>query len=84
RDNNNIARRLNSRVVDGYDPLEPFYGADGQPIPDFPDTWADVAHLTSRSMNSLLVALGLNTRGKLPQRRYRLGRHIGVVKILEE
>jgi len=51
RDSNNIARLLNSRVAGGSDRLEPLYGADSQLDPNFPETWADVAELTSEYIN---------------------------------
>ncbi|RPA90483.1 hypothetical protein L873DRAFT_1795484 [Choiromyces venosus 120613-1] len=70
--------------------LEPFYGLNGQLIPDFPRTAADIGRLNRREIlsnpndigdgiNALLVALGLEVTGTVAVRKERFKRYIGLV-----
>ncbi|PUU82303.1 hypothetical protein B9Z19DRAFT_1061989 [Tuber borchii] len=79
RDKNNVARLLNGRLSHASHALEPFYGSNGELIPDFPRTNADIGRLNSAPMNALLVALDLSTHGTMPERKARLKRHIGLM-----
>ncbi|KAG0643286.1 hypothetical protein HOY80DRAFT_1095097 [Tuber brumale] len=75
---NGIARIINNSIAGGNTPLEPFYGLNGQLIPDFPKTARQAMSLKSKRVNGLLLALGLDTVGVLEVRRNRLMKYIGL------
>ncbi|RPA90474.1 hypothetical protein L873DRAFT_1782718 [Choiromyces venosus 120613-1] len=79
RDKNNIARLINHNATRGTTSLEPFYGLNGQLVPDFPRTGADIGRLNSDAINALLVALGLEVTGTVAVRKERFKRYIGLV-----
>ncbi|PUU73838.1 hypothetical protein B9Z19DRAFT_1134327 [Tuber borchii] len=81
-DKNNLARLINSKVTVSTMPLEPLYGADGKPIPNFPETGADIKKLKGRAINNLLLALGLSIDGALEDRRKRFMKYIGFTMLL--
>ncbi|KAG0642708.1 hypothetical protein HOY80DRAFT_1134312 [Tuber brumale] len=59
QDKNSIARVIdNSASFDGT-PLEPFYGVNGQLVPNSPATLGHAKRLRSDRVDALLVALGL-------------------------
>ncbi|KAG0643290.1 hypothetical protein HOY80DRAFT_1095112 [Tuber brumale] len=75
---NGIARIINNSIAGGNTPLEPFYGLNGQLIPDFPETARQAMGLNSQRVNALLTALGFDTVGVLEVRRNRLMKCIGL------
>ena len=58
-DKNNLARLINSEITVSTLPLEPLYGADGKPIPNFPETGADVKKLKGEGPNFYRAKSGL-------------------------
>ncbi|RPA90817.1 hypothetical protein L873DRAFT_1716549 [Choiromyces venosus 120613-1] len=79
QDKNNIARLINRAVTRRTTSLEPFYGLNGQLVPGFPRTGADIGRLNSDAINALLVALGLEVTGAVAARKERFKRYIGLV-----
>ncbi|KAG0132087.1 hypothetical protein HOY82DRAFT_484107 [Tuber indicum] len=78
QDKNSIARVINnSASLDGT-PLEPFYGINGQLAPNFPATLGHAKRLRGDRVDTLLLALGLETGGTLAVRRTRVSRYIGL------
>ncbi|KAG0133642.1 hypothetical protein HOY82DRAFT_457567, partial [Tuber indicum] len=77
-DKNSVARLINHNVNDGNTPLAPFYGVNGQLIPDFPETAGQVVTLEGDRVDSLLLALDLEVTGSLTARRARFATHIGI------
>jgi len=94
RDKNNLARLLNSRLSLAAHRLEPFYGADGEVIPNFLKTGAELNRLNSKYIDSdersflnqpvgqglsqLSIALGLSTEGNMSVRMAKVKKYIGM------
>ncbi|PWW76170.1 hypothetical protein C7212DRAFT_318650 [Tuber magnatum] len=76
-DKNNRARAMNNQITVSTMALEPFYRADGELVPHFPRTGAEIGKLSSRAINKLLLAVGLPTDGALSDRKERFMKYIG-------
>ncbi|PUU74345.1 hypothetical protein B9Z19DRAFT_1196291 [Tuber borchii] len=76
---NRIARLINRRAKRDNTVLEPFYGFNGQLIPDFPRTLGDTKRLNSLDLTILLLYLGLPASGSFAVRKARFLNYVGLV-----
>ncbi|KAI5803267.1 hypothetical protein DFH27DRAFT_555140 [Peziza echinospora] len=72
RDTNAFARTISSKFTSDTTLLEPLVGRDGQEIPNFPETSADIHNMASDTVNNVLNSLGLPLGGRIDVRKNRI------------
>ncbi len=79
RNVNNVARLINSSLVDSDGQLSPLHNvATNEPIDRFPATPGAIKDMPAAALNTVLRALGMETNGGLEQKRQRLRVQIGL------
>jgi hypothetical protein len=79
RDVNNVARLINRSLVQPDGQLPPLHNvATNESIDRFPATPGAIKDMPAAALNMVLRALGIETNGRLEQRRQRLRVQIGL------
>jgi hypothetical protein len=77
---NNLAFMTNTTVRHPSSTLMPFvHFRNGQPIPNFPATPADIVALSLVDINAILLALGEQANGTRPDKNTRLRTKVGLL-----
>lgn len=75
---NELARVRNTMAIRSEAALSVLLTADGVASPGFPATRSDLNTLSVATTTALLEAYGLDTKGRIDAKRWRLGRFCGL------